>query len=64
MLADDNVTENVTADVSGNFLKRLKQYPQLFLLANLSITIKSNQLVGKSTGRLKLVEKSTGRLSF
>ena len=64
MLADDNVTENFTADVSVNFPKRLKQYPQLFLLANLSITIKSNQLVEKSTGRLKLAEKSTGRLNF
>ena len=31
----------------GNFPKRLKQYPQLFLLANLSITIKSNQFVKK-----------------
>ena len=47
MLADDNFTENFIADV-----QRLKQYPQLFLLANLSITIKSNQLVEKSTGCL------------
>ena len=31
----------------GNFPKRLEQYPQLFLLANLSITIKSNQFVKK-----------------
>ena len=36
-MADYNFTENC---------------PQLFLLANLSITIKSNQLVEKSTGRL------------
>ena len=52
MLADDNFTENFTADVPVNFPKCLKQYPQLFLLANLSITMKSNQLVEKSTGRL------------
>ena len=27
-------------------MERLKQYPQLFLLAHLSITIKSNEFVG------------------
>ena len=31
----------------GNFPGCPKQYPQLFLLTNLSITIKSNQFVGK-----------------
>ena len=31
----------------GNFPKRIKQYPQLFLLANLSITVRSNPFVRK-----------------
>ena len=43
MLAGNNFTENFNAE-------RLKQYPQLFLLANLSITIKGNQLQEKSAG--------------
>ena len=34
------------------FLKRLKQYPQLFLLANVSITIENNEFVEKSIGEL------------
>ena len=53
MLADDNFSCRRSR---GNFARRLKQYPiQLFLLANLSITIKSNQLVEKSTGRLSFL---------
>ena len=46
MLVGDNFTENFTGDF-GNFPKRLKQCPQLFVFANLSITIKSNQFAGK-----------------
>ena len=52
MLADNNFTENFCIHSHGNFPKHLKQHPQLFLLANLSITTKSNQLAEKSTERL------------
>ena len=44
MFAGNNFTENFKAKVA---VERLKQYPQLFLLANLSISIKSNQFIGK-----------------
>ena len=44
MLAGSNITESLDADVPVKiFLDILKQYPQLPLLANLSVTIKSNQ---------------------
>ena len=46
MLVGDNFTEYFTGDF-GNFPKRLKQCPQLFVFANLSITIKSNPFAGK-----------------
>ena len=53
MLAGSNFTENFNPEFPVESLRNiLKQYPQLFLLENLSITIKSNQFVGKSTGRL------------
>ena len=44
MLAGNNFSENFKAKVP---VERLKQYPQLFLMANLSISIKSNQFIGK-----------------
>ena len=40
-----------------NFPKRLKQYPQLFLLANLSITIKSNSFVGRKYRKSYVLKK-------
>ena len=44
MLAGNNFSENFKAKVP---VERLKKYPQLFLMANLSISIKSNQFIGK-----------------
>ena len=45
MLVGNNFTENFNADVPVEIFWNV--YPQLFLLANLSITIKSKELVGK-----------------
>ena len=47
MLAGNNITENFSRHSQENFLERVKQYLQLFLSANLSITIKKNEFVGK-----------------
>ena len=47
MLAGNNITENFSRRSHENFLERLKHYLQLFLSANLSITIKNNEFVGK-----------------
>ena len=53
MLAGSNFTENFNSDFLVESLRNmLKQYPQLFLLENLSITSTSNQFVGKVQGVL------------
>ena len=59
MLAGSNITESLDADVPVKiFLDILKQYPQLPLLANLSVTIKSNQFVGKKVQDVLFLEKT------
>ena len=59
MLAGSNITESLDADVPVKiFLDILKQYPQLPLLANLSVTIKSNQCVGKKVQDVLFLEKT------
>ena len=46
MFVGGNFNQNFTADVAVGIFKNFK-YPQLFLFANLSITIRSNQFAGK-----------------
>ena len=59
MLAGSNITESLDADIPVKiFLDILKQYPQLPLLANLSVTIKSNQCVGKKVQDVLFLEKT------
>ena len=59
MLAGSNITESLDADVPVKiFLDILKQYPQLPLMANLSVTIKSNQCVGKKVQDVLFLEKT------
>ena len=59
MLAGSNITESLDADVPVKiFLDILKQYPQLPLMANLSVTIKSNQCVGKKVQDALFLEKT------
>ena len=56
MLASNNFTENFSAqvleEIFWNVWNSIQRYPQLFSLVNLSITIESNQSVGKKTGCL------------
>ena len=47
MLAGNNFTENFNADVSMEIFWNVENNIHNFLLANLSITIKSNEFVGK-----------------
>ena len=57
MLVGDNFTEYFTGDF-GNFPKRLKQCPQLFVFANFSITINSNQFAGKKVQGVLFFEEA------
>ena len=57
MLADSNFNENFTADVPmGNFKKVWNNIHNCFLMVNLSITIKNNQLAWQTAIKKKRKE--------
>ena len=65
ILVGNKFTENFIhcRHCRGNFPKRLKQYPQLLLFTNLSITVKSNQFEGKKNRSSDFLKKQRNKES-